>query len=859
MEANGLRFWMLADRCDWQFESRAAYDHARRSVHLQSVSQRELTAAPVAFAEANSQREIVPRARDAYGTFAYWDAIRHQIMASGALSGAVPIFAPLSGEWPTDLAMGYDGVLYIALTSGAIILLDRRDRWDPQRMQVPGFSAWRLAPDPSGGVWVLDKSRRLLARLEGLPLPRRPYSLPAPDAARPCQENPNPPRLDISPDTVCPIAEEPSGLACSPQGQLAVLTWFEPSGETRLRLLMPTGRLSDPITLRGAQRAYSLAWVSVDQVAVLVGQLVEAPVYLVLDAALPPDPRCEAAAPPSAGQRQVDPVGDLYPLPGYQGGPFLHGLDLPPHFPLPSPAPGEPASSSPLYHLSLPSFAYDGEARNNPSFPLDSGSSATVWHRLYVEANLPPGCGLQVYLAATDDVADTIAEIDWHLHTFGAVAPEPGTAQFFSPRAAWVRFPSEVPHSPGLLQCEPQKDRSGLFTVLIQRSNRPVSALRGRYLHVRVRLLGDGRSSPEVAAIRAYASRFSYRDRYLPQLYGELVTGPDADLPLLPGPSARRTPADFLERFLDNFEGILTPLEGRVAEAYLVTDPTQAPAESLDWLGGWVGMAFDPWYPEERRRTALQNAPELHRWHGTLRGLKLALNLATGGGVKSGAIVVLENFRLRRTFATILGADLSDELDPLLQGLSASGNSFVGDTLFLGDEQRQEFLALFGADLRLASGEEQSVAALFDNLAYRVTVFVHQELEPQDLALIRRVVDLEAPAHVEAKVLTASHGFLIAVASLVGIDTYLGVKPRPGTVRVDGSQLGVRDLLQHSPSLDPRLESGNYGLPPGEMRPIADPGPARSVPLGEDFELDGSRSRAFAGHIVTRFIWDLLD
>ena len=335
--------------------------------------------------------------------------------------------------------------------------------------------------------------------------------------------------------------------------------------------------------------------------------------------------------------------------------------------------------------------------------------------------------------------------------------------------------------------------------------------LRGRFLRVRVELSGDGRASPEVAAVRAYASRFSYLNRYLPQMYRENRFGPDADQVIADVTSRATTPADFLERFLDNFEGILTPLEDRIAASYLLTDPVTTPDDALEWLGSWIGMSFDPAYPVERRRAMLIQAPDLYREHGTLQGLERALDIATGGGVSHGQIVVVEDFRLRRTFATILGADLADEDDPLLAGISASDNSFVGDTLFLGDENKKEFLALFGLDALRGQQEEQAVAALFDSLAHRVTVLVHEEVVPQDLGLIRRVVDAETPAHVQATVATASQPFIVGVASLVGVDSYLSPKPRPGPVRVGSSQIGLRDLILHPPSLDPRLEAGRYG------------------------------------------------
>src|SRR5262249_15973275 len=143
---------------------------------------------------------------------------------------------------------------------------------------------------------------------------------------------------------------------------------------------------------------------------------------------------------------------------------------------------------------------------------------------------------------------------------------------------------------------------------------------------------------------------------------------------------------------------------------------------------------------------------------------------------------VLEDFRLRRALATILGANLENEDDPLLGGVSASSNSFVGDTLVLGEEEKKEFLALFDTVLlndpaitsAQRAGEEAAVATFFDLLAHHVTVLVHREIEPQDLGLIRRVVEIETPAHILSRVVTASYPLLVGFASLIGVDTYLG-------------------------------------------------------------------------------------
>jgi phage tail-like protein len=849
---------MLADKESWKLLEEVPhvqYDRERRSLRL--VSERDLEVAgdpaqpldPAIESDMRVRAQLrlasVPATRDEFGTFAFWDAPTRTVMAAGAVPGAVPIFVPSGPAIATDLAIGYDGVLYMAI-DGRVVMQDRRDRWDPLTLSAPDeaapFQAWRLAAAPDGGAWVLDRENRKLARVRGLPFPTRPFGGYSPETFRPCEENPDPPNLTVL-AVALPGNEEAVAITCSPEGRVAVLTWRDLVSDARVRCLTASGEFQEPIELMGARHPYGMTWVDSDRVAVLLPDFnTEAPVFVIPDA-----------------PRRTRPVGDLYPLRDYDNGLFVNGVTLPPHYGTRSETvtTGDPSAtnvvigSSPLHHLSLPSFAREGKASNEPL--LDSGSGQTAWHRLYVEADIPEGCGIKVLLAATDDEAPPVEDDldEWYEHQFGEIFAYGNSSDV--PRAAWVPSPSEIPHHPGLLGCKRRKNRTGLFTVLIQRTNRRVRTLRGRYLHVLVKLMGDQRATPEIAALRAYGSRFSYLNRYLPELYRETLFGKDADEEV-----ATSTPADFLERFLDNFEGILTPLEDRIASAYLLTDPRTTTDETIEWLGSWIGVAFDPAYPQKRRRRLLENAPELFRKRGTLDGLKMALDLATESALSGGEVLVLEDYRLRRTFATILGADLADESDPLLGGLAVSGNSFVGDTLFLGDENRKEFLALFSADLPVTQSEEDAIKFLFDSLSHRVTVLVHQEVQPQDLGLIRRVVDMETPAHVMARVITATESFMVGIASLVGVDTYLSPKPKPQPVRVEASHIGIRDLIQRPPSLDPRLEGGRSNVRPRlAPRPVAEAGDDMTVDFGESFTLDASGSRAAEGQRIVRYIWTL--
>jgi phage tail-like protein len=838
VDANGLRFWMLAEGAHWTEEPAVQWDGTRRSLRLASrrpPRTRDLPLLPrdwIAFRKkAVALVERVPQTVDGYGTHARWDATEHKVMASGVFPDEVAIVAMWRGNvQATDIALGHDGVFYAA-GEGEVLMHDRRGRRKDQRLRRTGFHAWRLACDPAGGAWVLDRANRKLAHTDGQLWPDRPWQSYDPGVFRPDPENPVPPRLRVLKGARWGDDEETIAIACSPRGRVGLLTW-DKDGESLLRVLLRDGTLSGPIRLDGARYAHTLAWVSDERVAVMVHSFNEAPAYPVPSAA------SLAAAPRQA--RTAAQAGDVYPLRDVMEGPFAHTLSYPPHYPV-------PGATRALHALSLPAFAPRGETMNQ--LLLDAVEPGTAWHRLYLEAAIPPRCSITLHLAATETPSAPVSPDAWHAHRFGGEGPGDGQ----TPRGAWVAGGTEIPFADPMLAASPQPGRAGLWTALVQRPGRAVRTLRGRYLWVRAELRGDGRASPELAAVRAYGARFSYRDQYLPELYRETVFGADAD-----AAAPRSTPADFLERFLGNFEGVLTAIEDRIGHAYLATDPRTAPPEALEWLAGWIGFASDPGISTERRRRMLQAAPELARLRGTTDGLTLALDLATDGGVSGGEIVVLEDWKLRRTFATILGADLADEDDPLTAGLAVSGNSYVGDTLFLGEEGAGELLALYDAGVEANQWEQAAVRAFFERLAHRVTVMVHREVQETDVGLIRRVVEREVPAHVEARVVAAPGPLMVGVSSLIGVDTYLARKPGQTPVRIDRSRVGVRDHLITPVALDPRLEGGR-------MKVVLPPGPPTArlteeqmtVGHGETIRLDGTLSEATKGHWLEEYQWHL--
>jgi phage tail-like protein len=892
MDSNGLRFWSWLRPADWRLAGDVAPPETAAtglqwSAALGAVRLARRSLAPALSedqARAQTLATAPSTATELAGTWAFWDPTTSSLRAAGAGTGSTPIAVPPDDPpgvpMPTDIALGFDDILYVA-RNGGVVLVDLRNRFPPARTATSGFQANRLAPAPGGGVWALDRTAGTVARLTGQPLRTGPFLPKNDDIFQPVEPNPDPPMLRVHREAAVPAGHAGIDLACSPAGVVMVLAWR--TGDTAALLRRDAGAFVQVCSLAGLHFPFSLAFLDEGRVAVLAtngpGLAPQAFVY---------DLDIEAGA--------ALPSGELYPLVAPWPAGFAKGPVLPPRYPVastdtrpPATLPAEPVGVRPLRPLSRASYVRSGQVVLGPA---DSSAPGNVWHRLYLEASIPEHCGVRVWLHAGDTGAAPDAGTEWHPHVFGSAAAVAGVPD--AAAGAWLPDSSELPFHPGLLQCPLKQDRTGLFTALVQRPGRRVRALAGRYLWLRVELIGNSLTTPEIAALRVHGARFAYRDRYLPAFYRENTFAPDADVA---GPA---TPPDFLDRFLGLFEGALTQIEDRVAGLWLLTDPGATASDALEWLASWIGIALTDETDPQRRRQILLAAPFTARLHGTLGGLMAALELATGGvlvrggsidltaevprpgelalarvndqvirvlamavaspgsgadtavlvggGITSGALVAVEAFRIRRTFATILGADLADTHDPLTQGIAASGNSFVGDTLFLGDPLKQDFLALFRAET-LTAAEQSVVAQFLDTLASRVLVLVHDTVQPADWRRLRRIAEAASPAHVSTSVVAATARLIVGVASLVGIDTFLAPHLTPGQVTIGSSRLGLRDLLSGGGLLDPRGEA------PASALPIATIDGPTVVDLGKGFMLSAMRSRAAPGRTITRYVW----
>ncbi|WP_253738339.1 phage tail protein [Halohasta salina] len=250
----------------------------------------------------------------------------------------------------------------------------------------------------------------------------------------------------------------------------------------------------------------------------------------------------------------------------------------------------------------------------------------------------------------------------------------------------------------------------------------------GRYLVVRLELVGSERASPRVDSLRVSWPRQSSIES-LPELYRE-DSGSKA----------------FLERFLSVFDTAFDDLEADADSLTSHLDPAAAPAESLPWLADWLGVDPPVDWPTAATRELLSAAPELSRQRGTAAGLR----------------------RLLGIYLRHLPAPETPPGDRLVPGEAAAG----------GDD------ALAGVDHGLCLLEPRDLdgTAPVARAAYErhlpsqrsVAVYAGPFDDPAHRTAVETIVREETPAHVEASVVDLDPTFRLGGDSFLGCNSRLG-------------------------------------------------------------------------------------
>ncbi|MBZ5569166.1 MAG: beta-galactosidase [Acidobacteriia bacterium] len=215
---------------------------------------------------------------------------------------------------------------------------------------------------------------------------------------------------------------------------------------------------------------------------------------------------------------------------------------------------------------------------------FDGKQLGCIWHRLLLDACIPPGARVSIQSRAADQ-RSLLPAVPWQQE------PNP-----------YLRSDgSELPFYDSPLSGP--ADRVGTWELLFQNA-------RGRYLQLKLTLQGTGRNTPRLHALRIWYPRFSYLRQYLPAVYRDDAAS-----------------SSFLDRYLANIEGFYTVLEGKIEQVQTLFDTRTVPAEYLDWLASWVGLSLDLGWSESTRRLVLSHAPQMFFQRGTLAGMVRAIRL----------------------------------------------------------------------------------------------------------------------------------------------------------------------------------------------------------------------------------------
>ena len=365
------------------------------------------------------------------------------------------------------------------------------------------------------------------------------------------------------------------------------------------------------------------------------------------------------------------------------------------------------------------------------TYALDSERYGCTWHRVFLEACLPPGTSIDVFARTSDELLRTPRDArppaegpaitpDGARFPMGSLTLDDvegwGPVGVLDRRAAWadVPFPPAAP--------------TGIETVEGLLKQPP-----GRYLWLRVVLRGAKRKTPAIAALRVTFPRPSVLD-HLPAFWRN-------------DPSSAKT----MEETLALFEGFVTEVDQRIDALPRLFDPRSCPPETLDWLSSFLALSLDSRLSEEQRRALLREGAQLYRQRGTVPGLTRLLEIVTGGRVD-----LVESFRLRRRSVAILGDEAA----------------ILGGSLSIGDDPG-------------------SAAAH----AHRFTVVVFQPRTDALAALVESAVERNKPAHTVHEICFVSAGLRVGVTSFVGLGTTLGDVDRTSPFVVDQSPLGTRSVL----------------------------------------------------------------
>ncbi|HEX8146425.1 MAG TPA: phage tail protein [Pyrinomonadaceae bacterium] len=359
---------------------------------------------------------------------------------------------------------------------------------------------------------------------------------------------------------------------------------------------------------------------------------------------------------------------------------------------------------------------------------LDSAEEGTEWHKFVLDADIPGNTQVLVSYRAADDKLVTIDGKTTNLDTY----IEEAAGRDEAGRAADAEALDA--------------DALGWSKPAVNAGDALILDGVGRYLWLRIDLIGGEEKAPSIGSLRLDFPRDTYL-RYLPAVYQE-----------------DEQSRDFLERFLSLFETFFSGTEGAISHLarYFDVDSSQASGDFLRWLATWLSISEDKSWSEGQLRELVRRAPELYRKRGTRDGLEAMIEIFTGERP-----LVVEHFQTEgcaRSAAETRAAEGGQRVQSLEEIL----RSLYGTDPYC-----------FCVLLKPYRTEEKGGRK------------VVRRLSEEERKAVRRIVDAEKPAHTCAGLLALQPWIHLDMHTYLGVNTYLS---RP-SARLDLNAAIPRDTV----------------------------------------------------------------
>ena len=453
------------------------------------------------------------------------------------------------------------------------------------------------------------------------------------------------------------------------------------------------------------------------------------------------------------------------------------------------------------------------------TYALDSRKPGAVWHRVFLDLDLPDGASVTISARASDDLPAESMRRDPRppFGGFDALIDDSSERRPLGSRSTtdtegWVdlgaldrrslrpdvAFPPSnnvLPVDDDLVRGDPIREQACATVEGLLKTNP------GRYLWLRINLRGTRRRAPALYGMRVTWDR--------PSLLNNLPAFWRAD----------PVSAKLMDEWLCLFEGNLTELGDRVDSLPTLFHPRACPPEVLEWLASFIALVFDRRLGEATRRQLLIEGISLYKQRGTVPGLERLLTILSGGEVQ-----ILEGYRMRgqRVASAFVGedGDAPDERGAVVgEGLRLGGDE--SGTIANREPWEQELLgAHFGLLQRRAAdddpcpGEQPALPIDLNPLiswyrrsAHRFQVLLYAPCSTDLQDIIESAIEANKPAHTVHELCWMDQGLSVGLSSLVGLGTRLLHSSRFQPAVLDRSPVGSPSTLS---SPDPAARLGTF-------------------------------------------------